>query len=131
MKIVGIVVLIALTFLVPVRSYSEQDLLLRLKNVYGYDAWAGKTGAMKQEPALDSLVLPGNVFIGNTPNPEGITYVWGEAPDKPQISATVKTYSSIEEAQIGLINILGRFSTILPKAEAQGLKIGDAGFMLN
>lgn len=59
-------------------------------------------------------------------------YISGVKPkDKVQIEATVKACSSIEEAQMGLLNILSQFSRILANAETYGLKVGDVGFAIN
>lgn len=130
MKIVGAVVLIVFAFLVQVSSSSAQDMLIQLKSVYGYDAWPGKAGAIKQEPSLDSMLVPGLVFIDKTPGPEGTTYRWGEAADKPRISVIVKAYSTIDDAQTGLITILSLFTSILPKTDTESLKVGDIGFLM-
>lgn len=108
-----------------------QDLLIKLKDIYNYDAWQGKTGEIKLEPTLELLNLPGFVFIDKSLGDEGTTYKWGETLDNAQIQATVKTYTTIEEAQTGLINILSQYSMILSKAEDQGLMVGDIGFVIS
>lgn len=130
MKIIGAFVLIVFAFLVQVSFSSAQDLILQMKNIYGYDGWPGKAGTLKQEPSLNSADIPKPILVDNTRDSEGTTYLWGATPEKAQVSATVKAYSTIEEAQAGLINILCQFPMILPKAETQGFKVGDVGFAI-
>ena len=90
---------------------------------------AGKTGEIKQEPQLDLMPLPGLVLIGKTTGDDGTIYTFGETQDKPLISITVKSHATVADAQTGLLNILSQFSMILLKAETQGLKLGDIGFV--
>ena len=101
-----------------------------LKTIYNYDAWTGKTGELKQEPPLDLMPLPGLVLIGKTTGDDGTTYTFGETQDKPLISIAVKSHATVGDAQTGLLDILSQFSMILSKAELQGLKLGDIGFVL-
>jgi hypothetical protein len=108
-----------------------QDVLNKMKETYGYDNWPGKTGGIKQEPPLDLLILPGFVFIDKTTGDNGTTYRWGETMDNPRVLATVKSYSTIEEAQLSLLNNLSQFSTILPNVETYGIKVGDVGFAIS
>ena len=100
-----------------------------LKAIYNYDGWPGKTGEIKQEPQLDLMPLPGLVLIGKTTGDDGTIYTFGETQDKPLISITVKSHATVADAQTGLLNILSQFSMILLKAETQGLKLGDIGFV--
>lgn len=100
-----------------------------LKAIYNYDAWPGKAGEFKQEPQLDLMPLPGLVLIGKTTGDNGTIYTFGETQDKPLISVTVKSHATAADAQTGLLNILSQFSMILLKAETQGLKLGDVGFV--
>ncbi len=108
-----------------------QDVLTIMKGIYGYDNWPGKTGEIRQEPLLDLLILPGFVFIDKTTGDEGTTYRWGETLDKAQVSAAVKAYNTIEDAQIGLLNILSQFTAVFPNAETYGITVGDVGFAID
>ena len=69
------------------------------------------------------------VLIGKTTGDDGTIYTFGETQDKPLIVAIVKAHAAVADAQTGLLNILGQFSMILPKAETQGFKLGDVGFV--
>ena len=110
---------------------SGQDMLSELKVIYGYNNWPGKTGEIKQEPNLNLLNLPGFILISKTTGEDGTTYKWGETQDKAQIAATVKFYSTIEDAQMGLLNILSQYSMILANTENYSFKAGDIGFAVN
>lgn len=108
-----------------------EETLDPIRSAYGFDAWPGKKGDIKKEPALDPLHFPGYILIRKTTGSVGTTYMMGEAPDNVRVSITVKTYDSAVAAHAGLLGVLGGFSMILPSAESKNFKIGDAGFVIN
>lgn len=112
---------------VPSVGQEAQD---PIRNAYGYDAWPGKTGAVKNAPSLDLLAYPGYVLLDKTAGSGGTTYTLGEGPGKPRVSVTVKAYESASAAQAGLLGVLSQYSMILTTAESKNLNVGDKGFVM-
>jgi hypothetical protein len=131
MKNIFSVFVIMFIFLTLVSSSFGQDTLSHMKRIYEYDNWPGKTGAIRQEPNLSLLRLPGFILMRKAVGEDGTLYQWGETQDKPRISATVKVYSTIGDAQMGLLNILSQFSRILPNTQTNNFTVGDIGFAIN
>lgn len=107
----------------------SQSVVNHLKVVYGYDKWPGKSAPLLQAPSLESVPLQNLDFIEKEKGADGTIYQWRYASDFSIVRATVRTHDTINQAQMALLEVLGQFTILLPKAEDHNLNIGDIAFV--
>ncbi|MBW2262993.1 MAG: hypothetical protein JRG91_13530, partial [Deltaproteobacteria bacterium] len=121
-----------LALLVTASPVLASDALGPVKQSYAYDAWPGKTGALRQGVALLDVDMSGHEVHSrrNRLTTTGEMIVRYAAPNeaKPAFEVGVRVFDSIVEAQEHLLVFLNTSTMDWPRGDTMGLSTGDVSF---
>jgi hypothetical protein len=120
---------VALLVLPAAALGSELDIAAR---DYGFDAWQGKGGVLRQGVALGDLDLPGfevkSVRKRLATSGETILRFGEKNSSRHAFEVAVMVADGVQEAQEHLLGFLGTSTMQLPGAGAFGIQTGDVAF---
>jgi hypothetical protein len=118
------IIVFALTLASPSQAGVAQE--------YGFDAWPGKGGALRQGVALWEVSLPAHEVHSRrdrlSTSGEVIVRFEDRGGNTPVFEVALRVFDSVHEAQSHLLTYLDTCTLHLPLAKTLGLDIGDVAF---
>jgi hypothetical protein len=122
----------AIVFALTFTGIAGADILAPAKAEYGFEAWPGKAGALKQGVALWDVDLSAYEVHSTRhrlPSTGEMVVRFAEKNGtKPVFEVGVRVFDSVAEAQTFLLEALNASTLHLPLAKALGLDVGDVAF---
>jgi len=118
------IIVLALTLASPSHAGVAQE--------YGFDAWPGKGGALRQGVALFDVSLPAYEVHSRrdrlSTSGEVIVRFKDRGGNTPVFEVALRVFDSVHEAQGHLLTFLDTCTLHLPLSETLGLDVGDVAF---